>query len=69
MRSQTGAQLQHEIAVDTARWGIRLSRFHQGRQSVARSGLKIFHTIAARLERAKADIEDGRQRVALLRQY
>ena len=67
-RTELGAQLQHEIAVDTARWGIQIEQvFIKDVSLLPEVALEIFHTIAARLERAKADIEeDGRQRVALL---
>lgn len=67
-RTELGAQLQSEILEDTARWGIQIEQvFIKDVSLLPEVAQEIFHSIAARLERAKADIEEeGRQSVALL---
>lgn len=60
--------LQKDIAHETERWGLRIDAVHIMNVSLLPEiSQQVFHTIAARLERAKADIdENGRQRVSLL---
>jgi regulator of protease activity HflC (stomatin/prohibitin superfamily) len=67
-RSELGSLLQKDIATETARWGIAIDhvfiRNVSLRPEVTR---QLYDTIAARLERAMADIEEeGLQRAALL---
>jgi regulator of protease activity HflC (stomatin/prohibitin superfamily) len=67
-RTQLGELLRHDISVETARWGIQVElAFIKNVSLLPEVSQQLFHAIAARLERAKADIEeDGRQRVAML---
>lgn len=67
-RNELGALLRGDIAQETERWGLEVESVYirnvSLRPEVAQG---LFQTVAARLERAKADVEeDGRQRVALL---
>lgn len=66
-RSELGRLLQRDIEAETQRWGIHIDPVFVQRVSLLPSVTQqILDTISARLERAKADIEeDGRQRVAL----
>ena len=68
-RTQLGELLRHDISVETARWGIQIElAFIKNVSLLPEVSQQLFHAIAARLERAKADLEeDGRQRVAMLR--
>lgn len=67
-RIELGKQLCEELASETARWGIAIEQVYL--QQVAllpEVSRQMLDSIAARLERAKADVEEeGRQRVALL---
>lgn len=67
-RTELDAILQQEIAADTERWGLRIEQvFIKDVSLLPEVAQQVFHSVAARLERAKASIEeDGRQRVALL---
>lgn len=67
-RTELGELLRKDIALETERWGLAIDSVYirnvSLRPEVAQG---LFQTVAARLERAKADVEeDGRQRVALL---
>jgi regulator of protease activity HflC (stomatin/prohibitin superfamily) len=67
-RTELGAELARAIAKETQRWGLTIELVYIRRVSLLPEvSQQVFETVAARLERAKADIEeDGRQRVALL---
>lgn len=67
-RTEVGELLRQDIAQETERWGLEIESVYirnvSLRPEVAQG---LFQTVAARLERAKADVEEeGRQRVALL---
>jgi regulator of protease activity HflC (stomatin/prohibitin superfamily) len=67
-RTELGELLRQEVRAETARWGVEIEmlfiRNVRLRPDVAR---QLFESVAARLERAKADTqEEGRLRVALL---
>lgn len=67
-RSELSARLREDIAAETARWGIVIEgAFLQKVSVLPEVAQQLFSTIAARLERQKADTEEeGHQRVALL---
>jgi regulator of protease activity HflC (stomatin/prohibitin superfamily) len=67
-RTELGELLRKDVAQETERWGLAVDSVYirnvSLRPEVAQG---LFQTVAAKLERAKADVEeDGRQRVALL---
>jgi regulator of protease activity HflC (stomatin/prohibitin superfamily) len=66
--SQLGKLLQAEIAEETARWGVQVELvFLRDLSLLPEVARHVFASVAARLELAKAHIdEEGRQRVALL---
>lgn len=67
-RTELGAMLQRDISAETERWGVRIERvFIRNVSLLPEVSRQIFETIAARLDRAKAAIdEDGRLAVAQL---
>jgi len=67
-RTELNDLLQKEIAADTERWGLKIEQVYIKDVSLLPEvAQQIFHSVAARLERAKASLEEeGRQRVALL---
>jgi len=67
-RSELGDLLRHEIADDTARWGVEIEQvFIRNVSLLPEISRQVTDSIAARIERAKADIEEaGRTRVAQL---
>jgi len=67
-RDELGALLREDVQAETARWGIEVDQvFIRNVSLLPGVARQVLETIAARLERAKADIEEeGRQRVALL---
>lgn len=60
--------LRKDIGTETARWGIKVElAFIKNISLLPEVNQQLFHAVAARLERAKADLEEhGRQRVAML---
>lgn len=67
-RTEMGELLRQEIAQETTRWGLSIESVYLRKVSLLPEVAQgLFMSVAARLERAKADVEeDGRQRVALL---
>lgn len=67
-RTEMGELLRQEIAQETTRWGLEIESVYLRKVSLLPEVAQgLFMSVAARLERAKADVEeDGRQRVALL---
>lgn len=67
-RTSLSATLAHDTAEETSRWGIRIERaLLRNVALLPEISQQMIRSVAARLERWKADIEeDGRQRVALL---
>lgn len=67
-RTELATILQHDIGQETARWGVKVElAFIRNVSLLPEVSRQIFETIAARLERAKADIdEEGRLAVAEL---
>lgn len=67
-RIELGKQLRAELAHETARWGVAIEQVYlQQVTLLPEVSRQMLDSIAARLERAKADVqEEGRQRVALL---
>lgn len=67
-RTDVGEALRRDIAQETERWGLAIDSVYVKNVSLRPEVAQgLFQTVAARLERAKADVEeDGRQRVALL---
>lgn len=67
-RNELGALLREEIASETTRWGLEIESVYLRKVSLLPEVAQgLFMSVAARLERARADVEeDGRQRVALL---
>jgi regulator of protease activity HflC (stomatin/prohibitin superfamily) len=67
-RTELGERLKRDIGAETARWGIRIElAFIKNISLLPEVSQQLFHAVAARLERAKADIEEqGRQQVSLL---
>lgn len=67
-RTELNDLLQKEIAADTERWGLKIEQvFIKDVSLLPEVAQQVFHSVAARMERAKASLEEeGRQRVALL---
>ncbi len=67
-RNELGQLLEHDIEQETERWGLAVDQVFISKVSLLPEvSRQIFETIAARLERAKADIEEtGRLAVAEL---
>jgi len=67
-RTWLSSTLEHDTADEVARWGIRIERaLIRNVKVLPEVGHQMLRSVAARLERWKADIEeDGRQRVAML---
>ncbi len=67
-RSSLATSVREEIADETNRWGIRVERVMiRSVTLLPEVSHQMMRSVAARIERWKADIEeDGRQRVALL---
>jgi len=67
-RTELGTLLAEDISLETARWGIAIELvFIRNVSLLPEVSRQIFEAIAARLERAKAHVEeDGRLRVARL---
>jgi len=67
-RDQLGELLRSEMTDECERWGIQVDQlFIRNVSLLPEVSRQVLETIAARLERAKADMEEeGRQRVALL---
>lgn len=59
-RSEIGELLQKEVAVETSAWGIAIELvFVRNISLLPEVSRQMFETTAARLERAKAEIEEG----------
>ena len=59
-RSEIGELLQKEVAAETSAWGIAIELvFVRNISLLPEVSRQMFETIAARLERAKAEIEEG----------
>ena len=67
-RTELGERLQQDISDETARWGLKIERvFIRNVKLLLEVSRQIFGTIAARLERAKAALdENGRLAAAQL---
>jgi regulator of protease activity HflC (stomatin/prohibitin superfamily) len=67
-RTDLGEMLKRDIGAETSRWGIKVElAFIKNISLLPEVSQQLFHAVAARLERAKADIEEkGRQQVSLL---
>ncbi len=67
-RTELGEMLKRDIDAETSRWGIKVElAFIKNISLLPEVSQQLFHAVAARLERAKADIEEkGRQQVSLL---
>jgi regulator of protease activity HflC (stomatin/prohibitin superfamily) len=67
-RTELGEMLKRDIGAETARWGIQVElALIKNISLLPEVSQQLFHAVAARLERAKADIEErGRQEVAML---
>ncbi|WP_186002172.1 SPFH domain-containing protein [Corallococcus sp. Z5C101001] len=67
-RTELGELLQRDVAQETARWGLQVdAALIRSVSLLSEVGSQVLETLCARLERARADIEEeGRQRVALL---
>jgi regulator of protease activity HflC (stomatin/prohibitin superfamily) len=67
-RSELGARVREDVATETARWGLSIEAVMLRNVSLSSEVTRqVVQTVAARLERAKADVEEeGRLRVALL---
>lgn len=67
-RTELGELLRHDIHDETARWGISVEQVYiRSVNLLPEVSRQIFETVAARLERARADIEEaGRLAVATL---
>jgi regulator of protease activity HflC (stomatin/prohibitin superfamily) len=67
-RTDLGERLKQEIDAETGRWGLKIEfALIRNVSLLPEVSQQLFHMIAARLERAKAHIEEeGHQRVALL---
>jgi regulator of protease activity HflC (stomatin/prohibitin superfamily) len=67
-RTDLGEMLKRDIDAETSRWGIKVElAFIKNISLLPEVSQQLFHAVASRLERAKADIEEqGRQQVALL---
>jgi regulator of protease activity HflC (stomatin/prohibitin superfamily) len=59
-RTELGERLQHDISDETARWGLKIERvFIRNVKLLPEVSRQIFGTIAARLERAKAALDEN----------
>lgn len=67
-RSELGARLQREVSIETTRWGVQVERVFVRNISLAPEvSRQVFGSVAARLERARAVLEEqGRLDAALL---
>jgi regulator of protease activity HflC (stomatin/prohibitin superfamily) len=67
-RTELGEMLRKDIGAETARWGIQVEMaFIKNISLLPEVSQQLFHAVASRLERAKADLEEhGRQRVMML---
>lgn len=67
-RSELGELVRQDIKAETKRWGLEVERVLIRNVSLLPEvAQQVFDTLAAQLERAKAEVEEeGRQRVALL---
>jgi regulator of protease activity HflC (stomatin/prohibitin superfamily) len=67
-RTELGERLREDVGHETARWGIKVElAFIKNISLLPEVSQQLFTAVAARLERAKADIEEkGRQDVAKL---
>lgn len=67
-RRELGEMVREDLAAETQRWGVSVDLVLLKNVSLLPElSRQVFETVAARLERAKADVEeDGRLRVALL---
>lgn len=67
-RTELGEMLKRDIDAETSRWGIEVEvAYIKNISLLPEVSRQLFHAVAARLERAKADIEEqGRQEVAML---
>ena len=67
-RRELGELVREDISAETERWGVSVDLVLLKNVSLLPElSRQVFETVAARLERAKADVEeDGRLRVALL---
>jgi regulator of protease activity HflC (stomatin/prohibitin superfamily) len=67
-RSELGQRLKNDIRDETLRWGLEIDLVFISKLSLLPDvSMQLFETIAARLEKAKADIEEnGRLNAALL---
>jgi regulator of protease activity HflC (stomatin/prohibitin superfamily) len=67
-RTQLGDLLQKDVASETARWGVQVDRvLIRNVNLLPEIAHHVLETISAKLERAKANIEEeGRQRISLL---
>jgi regulator of protease activity HflC (stomatin/prohibitin superfamily) len=67
-RTELGTLLQHDISQETQRWGIEIENvFIRNVSLLPEVSRQMFETIAARLERAKAHVDElGRLQVAQL---
>ncbi len=67
-RTELGEVLRHDIAAETARWGLSVEQVYiRNVKLLPEVSRQIFEAAAARLERARADIEEaGRLAVAQL---
>lgn len=67
-RTELAQVLRRDIRAETTRWGLEVELvFLKNVSLLPEVAQQLFQSVAARLERAKADIEeDGRQKVALL---
>lgn len=59
-RTELGAVLRHDIGEETARWGLAVEQVYiRNVKLLPEVSRQIFETVAARLERARDDIEEG----------
>ena len=59
-RTELGTILQHDVGIETQRWGVRVELvFIRNVSLLPDVSRQIFETIATRLERAKADIDES----------
>ena len=67
-RTELGENLKRDLADECARWGLEIENaFIRNVRLLPEVGRLMFETVAARLERAKARVEEeGRLRVAML---
>lgn len=67
-RTELGERLRADVGNETARWGIKIElAFIKNISLLPEVSQQLFHAVASRLERAKADIEEkGRQDVMKL---